>query len=315
MIGGHKMRNEIIERQNEPSNIKKLASQRYLYSFSKTLVGIQLILSIPLMIIISLLPVMFGNKDIFSVIIVSLGLFITIFDICLFNPIIENIKTKAAKIQEDFDTSVFSLEWNEVKVDGRPNREDIHTFSSKYQKIEPDFSSLKNWYPDAVKELPLPVGRIICQRTNLWWDGWLREKFVFVVVGFALLLLIILFVITLIIGLDSQKILTNVVAPFLPMLTFTLRNFRDNKKAIKNIETLKQKVEDLWFKTLQSIGKPDELTRISRQLQDEIFTHRNNCPLIFDWFYRYFKNEQEASSNYSANDLIDQYKRVTNFKS
>lgn len=306
------MENGIVERQNEPSNIMKLASQRYLYSCSKNLMGIQLILSIPLMIIVSLFPVMFGNNDFFSKIIVSLSLFITIFDICFFNSVIEKIKTKAAKIQEDFDTNVFSLEWNEIKVDGRPNSEDIYAYSNKYRKLEPDFSSLKSWYPESVKELPLPIGRIICQRTNLWWDGLLRERFIFVVVSFAMLLLILLFVITLAIGLDSQKVLTNIVAPFLPMLTFTLRNFNDNKKAIKNIEILKQKVEDIWLKTLQSIDDPNELTRISRQLQDEIFAHRNNCPLIFDWFYRFFRNEQESSSNYSANDLIAQYKRTRN---
>ncbi len=304
------MINQIIERQNETSNILKLAAQRYLYSFSKKIMGMQLIFSIPLMIIVSLLPVMFGNKDIFSMIIVSLSLFITIFDVCFFNPVIEKNKTKAAKIQEDFDTDVFSLEWNEIKVDGRPNREDIHEFANKYRKLEPDFSSLKSWYPQSVKELPLPVGRIICQRTNLWWDALLRERFISMVIIFALVLLMLLFIITLVIGLDSLKIITNIIAPFLPMLTFTLRNFNDNKKAIKNIGILKQKVEDLWINTLRSIQDPIELTRISRQLQDEIFTHRNNSPLIFDWFYRFFKNKQESSSNYSANDLLDQYNRA-----
>lgn len=86
---------------------------------------------------------------------------------------IKNIKIKAAKIQELFDCNVLSLEWDEIISEDKPSIEDIKLISKSYE----DRESILNWYPDEVKEVDIHIGRILCQRSNLWWDVSQKENF------------------------------------------------------------------------------------------------------------------------------------------
>lgn len=285
----------------------KLASMRYLYSQGKISMGINLIISVPFIIIISCLPIFFGANELYrelisiaSVIVIGFGFF--------FDHRMEEYKSKAAAMQESFDTSVMELEWNDTQSSGIPDKEDILAISNKYKKIEPEFESLKNWYPKAVQEIPLFAARLICQRTNLWWDISLRRNFLTHLTILTVILFFILLAIALIGGITVLDFILKVIVPFLPLARFTYKQFYDNYKAMKSINSLKQKIERSFNEILNKDLNSSDITKKSRSFQDEIFKHRKSCPLIFDWFYFRYRKEQESISNYSADESVVQYK-------
>ena len=47
-------------------------------------------------------------------------------------------------------------------------------------------------------------------------------------------------------------------------------------------------------------------TSRSRDLQNEILSHRRANPLVFDWIYRYQRRKYEEQMNVSAEDMVAQ---------
>ncbi len=317
------MVNGIIERQDEEENLLKLAAMRNLYSISEKWVKVEIIVG-GLIIggLYFLLPVFspivfnyfswdyLSIKPFIGFIAPLSGLIFTIIDIWFINPEINNIKEKAAKIQEDFDTNVLSLSWNDIKIDPIDN-EEIILNGEKYKKKEPDCKSLKNWYDEPVNEPPITVARIIAQRINCWWDNTLRESFILGLKLVSLSILILLIIITLYESLCSEDLILGVTTliyglfSFLYYYVFVIRQIKDNERSNAKINRIKLKVENIW-KNIGSL-KDFELDKLSRQIQDEIYDHRKSTPLVFDWFYNLKKEEQQLSSNFSVQKMVDEY--------
>lgn len=308
------MENDIIKKQNKEENLIKLAAQKQVYSNAKKLMAIQVILSVPIVIILSLLPIIFSDSNLsllhiktesLNLCITTYGIFIAIIDQIFINPYITKIKGKAACIQENFDCEVLSLSENDVKCSKIDTEEII-----KYAK-DKEINDFKDWYrPPIINTVPLSVGRIICQRINCWWDSYLRKKFRRDVIGFTIVLFILLFLISLVGGFTVSKLITNVVFPFLPALLLSIRQSQANAKAIKSLENLKNKADEYWNRLLLNPINYVILDDLSRKLQDEIYENRKNSPLIFDWYYNKNRDFQHYDIDYSGKEMVNKYKSV-----
>lgn len=284
------MNNDIITKQNNEKNLFKLAAMRRLYSIGKLYMGIQIVLGVPIVIVLALLPIILTdaqlnaihlNKNDLNLFIVAYSIIISLIDYLYINPSVTKYKQTAACIQEDFDYTVLALPWNEIK-ESCPDNEDISKYAHEYKKKQSDLSALNNWYsPIALSSLPLPVARIICQRTNCWWDSHLRRKFKRDLKISTVVLLFILIVISIAGGFTVSKLVTNVIFPFLPALIFSMRHIQENTLAIEGLEKRKNKADELWAKILREPLNFNGLEDLSRKLQDEIFESRKNSPLSF----------------------------------
>lgn len=312
------MDNGIANRQNGIDNILKLAAQRQIYSDAKTLMKVQIFLSVPVVLLLivvlnstELQSLLNLNTSTISVLIVVYGAILAFSNGCIFNRTVLGMRTKAAKIQEDFDCEVLSLPWNEIKCGKHPEKEEIIKNANKYKNKEPELESLKNWYSLSFNTLPIIAGRIMCQRTNCWWDSYLRKGYQKVVIIAAALFFIFLMGLAYKFGNLDLKILTNVIIPFLPALIFTVTQVQDNSKAIKNLKNLKELAETTWDEFLES---PDDSKALdlARKFQDEIFDNRKNNPLLFDKFYWNKRDYQEEYSNYSAEKMVEIYSSKNN---
>lgn len=315
----------IIDRQNEEYNILSLTAQRNLYSKAEQLVKFEMIiggliigalyflLPIFLPILLSLLNVDYSSiKPFIGFVAPLFGFIFTIIDIWFIYPEINDIKEKAARVQEDFDCNVLLLPWNHLKID-QPDKEEIILNSDKYKKKRKDIELLKNWYTGPVDDVPLEIGRIMCQRLNCWWDTNLRENFLKIlkIVGLGLLVLVI--VITLFEAICAKDIITGIstliygLFSFLYYCVFLMRQITDNGKSKDKISKIKQEID----KTLQDIlnhNHKTDLNILSRQIQDELFDHRRTTPIIFDWYYHRKRDEQELSSAFSVKKMVEEYK-------
>lgn len=303
------MSNGIVERENSHENLLRLASQRQLYSKGKIILGAHVIALI-VFSILSLLNIIYVNfcpakgtsgPASFSWLIVSISAIISFADIFIISKLIYELKEKAAKIQEEFDTAVLSIPWNSILCGEKPMREDIILNAENYK-----MDDLTDWYSVNVKEVPLPAARILCQRSNLCWDSALRKKYLDnlkVIIGLICLALLFL---GLIVNPSAQSIALNIVAPLIALLLFLSKQVIEHTKSIDNNNKLKSNLDSCWSTVLKD-KEPTGLEDKARKIQDIIFNSRKSNALVFDFIYDKYRDRQERAMSYSVKSLVEEY--------
>lgn len=292
--------NKIPETQLEPTQLKRLAAQRQLYSNAKVIQAVQIGLCALGPPILAVLVVFFSLPPVYAA---CCAIIVTLLDSLWFTLWQRSLKKKAARIQELFDCAVLELPRQELLTSASLEIETVERYSSKYKRKAHDDSDLENWYSKKVGKVPLHLGRFICQRSNCQWTAELQRRYA----NLVLVVLSIMQVFTLCLGLIANltlaKFILAIVVPLMPTFIRGIRQYIAHRQYALQLDELKQYVETLWNKAL-SDANPDELIRDSRTLQDQIYNHRRTSPLIFDWVYRFLKKEDEEVMNKAANVLV-----------
>lgn len=295
--------NTISQDQLTQKQLDRLAAQRQLYSDAKRIQAFQKILSIPVVVLWSLFVMWIPDLKVYAA---YWGICVTLLDVIFFTPWQRSLKEKAAKVQELFDCDVLKLSWRNLQAGRRPDAEAIMESSSKFKCVDPECSTLRNWYPGSVDKLPIHLARIVCQRANCWWDANLRRRYATWMIISVGTLTIFVFLVGLVGGLTLEKFFLAVLAPLMPAFVLGLREYTEHKESASKLDRLIEHAEKLWNMAIIEKATPDELTEESRDLQDEIYDHRRRSPLIFDWIYRRLRQTHEDQMNKGAEALIEE---------
>jgi hypothetical protein len=273
---------------------------RRLYSDAKVLATVQIVLSVPIVALWTVLATLFVGLRVYAA---CWGLFVFAVDVLVFAPWEERMRSKAAAIQELFDCTVLHMDWPALKAGSPPEPEAICAGASRYLARVGD-EGLRDWYPPSVRDLPLHLARIVCQRANCWWDAELRRRYADWT-GVTLVVLIFLLVLVGLAGhLDLNSFMLSVIMPLLPAIVMGARQHHTQMQAATRLDNLREHADVLWNDAINGIKNPDECARESRSLQDEIFDSRRRNPSIPDCIYRRLKRQQEEQMNRSAEDLV-----------
>jgi len=260
--------NNILINQNKKENIQRLAAQRQLYKTAKNILVLQIILTVPVTIFFSLLKLIPETAVGFNIAAFAAvyGILLALIDLFVFNHFINLHRTDAAKVQELFDCDVYEMDWNNVFVGKKPQQETVNTFARKY--VDVPGSPLSDWYPIEIAQMPREMAILTCQKTNLYYDSSLRKKYKNLSILISLSTHITL-----------QSFIVQILAPFLPVFILTSKIIIDHSKAIKSASEFHQ--------SLDSVVDPHNLPSIDRlrAVQDKIYCHRKDSPLIPDFFY------------------------------
>ncbi len=309
----------MISEQNEKKNIELLAAQRYLYSSAKRTLHLQFILDMPVMLLLGGFAAILRSSTAMGALglqpydlkwfVTISGLAVALLDSLLLERHAGSCKLRGARVQELFDSRVLELPWNDVFVGEQPDREDVLNMAAKYCRNREGFLELENWYPCVAARLPQHCARLLCQRENMAWDSDLRRKFVGHVVLAAVLTLVLLLGIAMAGRFTVTDFLAFVLAPFMPALTFTIRQARANKRTIESTDDLRRRTQNSLQACLE--GKLDEAgaSAVSRQIQDRIYSHRKDAPLVPDFYYRMYQRSSEAIATRTASDIVDEYQQ------
>lgn len=302
--------NSIPDLQNQPSHIKQLAAQRELYSEAKTTLAWQMILTIGIAVAFSITSILTKGRGIEPLIekgAALISMLIALFDVLVLEPRQKRLAQEAAKIQEEFDCSVLGMEWNELKVGDHSKQEQVNEKSEKHGRKDADFSALKNWYSASVGQVPLAAARILCQRTNAWWDAGLRRRYANVI-SFGLPILFLALVgFGLFKGLLLVDFIFKTLIPFMPAFLWGIREYKKQKDTSNTLDRLHKGAISLWSKALHREWTDGQLTQASRNLQNEIYDHRRSAPFIFNWIYGWLKKSDEEQMNKNSGELVMQY--------
>ena len=301
--------NNIPTIQNSQRQLERLAAQRELYSSAKKFHVVQIFLTVVIPVALAILAL---NYESFSVPAAIFGVASFIADILIIEPIINKRKEKAAKIQELFDCDVLELPKSPLKTVQEIKVEEVLQNYDAHSKIATNIEKIKDWYrPVTLGSLPIHVARVICQRTNCWWDSKLRKNYATTLRIICGLVFITIFIIGSI-NRISLPTFTLIISSLVPFFQFCIKQSNDNVDAACRLDQLVNFSIALWDKVLNGMSEPNA-SDDSRKLQDEIFEHRKKSPLILDMYYGLFRNKDEAIMNKAGGILVEEAIATGNF--
>jgi hypothetical protein len=295
----------IAVEQNNERQLQRLAAQRQLYAFAKTLFGWQLFLSGPVAVASAFAVLAFPA---FKGVAAGWGVLVTLADICWLTPWQKRLRSEAARIQEAFDCDVLELPWNDLKAGSRPDPEFVKEQSDQYQRWGQKMPTLSNWYAPVVDELPLQIGRIACQRSNCWWDSKQRRRYAAWIIGIVIAVFLIVLSVAFGNGVTIEDFVLKVAAPLAPALLLGIRQFYEQIESASRLDKLKEHAERLWKDALAGRSKT-EVTSRSRNLQDEILENRRKSPLVFDGIFKRLRPSYEQQMNFGVAELVAEAKQ------
>lgn len=208
----------------------------------------------------------------------------------------------ASSIQEQFDTSVYQLPWNEVLVRRRPNGQEVVRAAARYTG-----GRSKNWYP-LTGPIIRPLDILICQQSNVGWGipihriwGWILSGCV--VIGFVILGLIWHAA-----SLSFMRGLDAMVVPFVPVLWEVLEHIRTNFASAKDKDELQQLLLTDWNGALNGSALPT-IDRC-RLFQDQIVIIRRTNAHVPDWLDRSLRKKSERAMRTTSHDMVEDSKRA-----
>ncbi|MCK9685720.1 S-4TM family putative pore-forming effector [Scleromatobacter humisilvae] len=291
--------NDIPVQQAKPERIRFLRARDRNYRFAKWTQGVMVSISIAL-------PV-FGaiegpTHPTVKAFVALAAIILLLLDTGWIERVQKDRIKRGAKLQELFDTEVFSLQWNRF-VAGKPvDLEELRRLSAK--PLDPEREShFLAWYDASVAKLPLYLGRMVCQRTNLRYDSRVRRTYGSWVLGATVVFAIAMLAISVPIGLQLNDLLLNVAVPFMPLLTWALKEHRAQTNSATSIDNLFAEWDTLWDRALRG-GSIAEMEAGSRNLQDAIYQYRERNPLVFDWVYYRMRDASEDEAHHAAEELV-----------
>jgi len=274
--------NDIPTIQSSPECLEILAAQSSIHSQTKTMLAVQIFLSVPTAILVAVIAKL---EPQFAIYAACYGIIIGLADVIFFEQKIVQLKKMAAQVQELFDTQVLGLHWNAIVCGEKPRPEIVVRYFHKHVRAKKNLDRFKAWYPEAVGGTSIEVGRLLCQRTNCVWGAELRRKYANIL-ALALILLVISIVGS---GIGAhytvEALILTLILPLLPAFTFGFRQFKTHTQDSQRLDALTNTVETLinelksGRRTLESIGSE------SRVIQDQIFLQRSEKGVIFDALY------------------------------
>jgi hypothetical protein len=292
--------NSIATIQNAEPQVRLLRARRRIYTQGKRLLSLQIFLTIGVPVIGAFSALVWPEV---KGVVAFASIVITIIDVTVFDRFQKAIIKTAAKMQEQFDCTVLQLPWDNFTVGAKVDPEAIHAASSKWLAGQLD-PKLRDWYPLIVGEVPLHLARIICQRTNLWYDSKLRGQYGRGVLGVTIGLTLLLVVFGLIRGLTIDAFVLTVLAPAAPIVIWGVREYLRQRDATEVLDRVRSEAEALWERAKTGACSEPECTIQSRQFQNAIYERRSKSPLIFDWIYKIQRPRLEDQMNRGAEEFI-----------
>jgi hypothetical protein len=306
--------NEIPQRQNAPSVIQFQAAGKTLYRRAEKLFYSQVCFGV-------VLPVSFGianlvlpasslsrlTREHIAGWFALYGVLMLLVDEFVIDREQQRCKRKAATAQEMFDVELFQLPWNATKAHERLDPSDVAQLAGKSLEGDPSASLLRDWYPPSVGEVPLEIGRLICQRTNLWWDSQLRRWYAAGLFAFSAALVVLAASAAKVFGLSFDRMLISLITVG-PALRWAIREGRRHRSIADLLDRLSSRGKDLQKQVLEGRLSSDQARQTSRELQDAIYDHRCSAPIGFRWVYKVFRPKFEVGMRVNAEEVVSEYR-------
>jgi SMODS-associating 4TM effector domain len=155
-----------------------------------------------------------------------------------------------------------------------------------------------------VGQAPIELARIVCQRSNLWYDTELRRRYGAGIIFGAIILVSLLVLLGVVQSLTLVEMVAAAFVPAAPVLIWALRECLRQRDAADANERVKEAAEVFSSGMTASTIDSDLCLAQSRSFQDAIFGRRATNPLVFPWLYRILRKGLEVQMNIGAAEWL-----------
>lgn len=215
----------------------------------------------------------------------------------------------AARVQEKFDCDVLNMKWDSIRVGSPEPNELVLEQATRYTLWAKKMPPLTDWYPRIVGRVTLPLARLICQRTNCWWDAKQRRHYAVAMAGLLLACTIVVFWAGLAVKLKMTELILVVILPMLSTVKVAHQQWTEHREAADGLDRLRERVERVWKDALADANNPG-LDDEQRALQGEIFDCRKRNPPVFDFIFKRLRDSQESQMNFGAGHLVSEAEQL-----
>jgi hypothetical protein len=197
-----------------------------------------------------------------------------------------------AKAQEQFDTELFGLAWNDSLVGRRLSEEDI---ADAARHVDP--ATLRDWYPLDVDEIAWPRNAALCQRSSAAWGRRTHAAYVWILTISVFGWLLVTIAIGVVEGASLSEYLIRLFLPSMP----ALMDGTDLARTHRQVAERRSHVEESAERLLLNVDTSQEDVR---RLQDQIFEIRRQPPRVPNWFYRLRRQRDDRAMREAADALV-----------
>lgn len=274
--------NDIPARQNQSDSLKLMRARQEMFHRAKLIFIVQLVLTV-------LAPVVGGVTGLFFAEVRSpiafASLLVTILDITLLDRAQRRYVRNGAKIAECFDCFVLKMPWNVLSAGKRPDPELIDEAAEAWSRRHSD-KGIIDWYPAEVGAASLEAGRLLCQRSSLWYDATLRRFN-----GSIALTLSWIIPTGFLLGCWLTRLPLSEFAvtcmPVAPVLVWSVREHFRQKDTAEGQEQTRSELESLLARIEAGALSKDEAEEAARSLQNALYARRVSSPLIMPGLYEF----------------------------
>lgn len=290
--------NNIPERQNSPPLQRLLKARQHIYAVAARYQYAQLFLSVLVPLVLAVVAGLMPpeQRGPFAVV----ALLITLLDVAIIDRKMRKTLVLAAQVSEELDCTLLEMPWNSFIAGKKASPDIISTAAANYcGKSE----KLIDWYPVAAGRAPMHMARLICQHTNLWYDGTLRRAYStwLALIGVASLIGYAAFGFYHNVGFADWAIKMAIAAP---VVIWTVREYFRQHDASEAVKSVKSNGECVWDDALEGRDTPEATIVQSREFQNGIYVRRANNPLLFPFIYWFQRDGMEAQMDISAEDRL-----------
>lgn len=276
--------NDIPIRQNSDANLRLLRARQQMFHRAKVIFIVQLVLTV-------MAPVAGAVVGLFVAearpTIALVSLLLTVLDVAVLDRAQRRFVKNGAKIAERFDCSVLQMPWNSLAA-GKPlDDEAIDEAATSWKRRRKD-KGLRDWYPAEVGDASLELARLICQRTNLWYDGRLRRLNGSIALFLAWAVPVALLIACFLLNVPFREIAT-VLTPAAPVMVWAIREHFRQKDTAEAQDQTKSEAEGYLASIKQGKMNADDALRAARDVQNGLYARRAASPMVMPGLYQLFR--------------------------
>lgn len=291
----------------------RLAAQRALYNDVRRMQLMRAIVTVVIPVFASLSRILLNVHSIYRNVgwkpetwmLPVLGVFMVAIDQFLLSERLGSNQQLASAIQEQFDCGVLGIPWNHVICGRPPSKEDVVVHARRLNSAED--SKLRDWYATPHEAaLPHAVLVALCQRSNISWDQSERKYYINRAIMAGTVTAVLLVTIAVIQN-STLRTFMSVVSGMLPVALFLRNEVVNNQRAVLRLTAMRDTVESTWGLFMQTQFDTYRIRTISRQLQDLIYQHRGQAPVLPKWVYARVRAREESKMAVTVDALAQEY--------
>lgn len=286
--------------QNSEQALRLLGAQRSLYSGAKSVRFVRLIGSVVLAGVAPVIVLFDPSPRIWFTVV---GAIWAVLAAAILKPKERNLIGDAARAQEEFDTEVLGIPWNDSLVGSKLAHEVVFQAAAK---VDIEASTLKNWYVSR-DDIDIVGYALLCQRANIVWDKDNRRTYAWTVCILTVSIVVLQLVLALVKDMSVKDWLLMLVIPSLSAIIYGFEVTRSHFEMSMSRKDDARRVEAAIESHISN--RVTTSSELVRTIQDSIYRGRTSDALIPDRWHMWTRKKDEAAMAFAADQLRERMKR------